>query len=276
MMKFHEFYQQLLALAVRSIVETNARTGIRIRVLAGSTSIVLDMSDNIVPSCGTRKQRPHVAAAEAAWVILGHDHVDWLRRYTKTWDAFCDVQDGSYLIQQAYGYRLRRAFGVDQLNIALERLRNDPSDRRVWLSTWSPADDLPDDGQKTVPCPVGFTLSIVDRMLNSSLMIRSSDLYFGLPVDVMRHAFLMAAVGATLGTGLGYMRVTLAHPHIYEPQWEICRQMSIAPVIAPAMPLPPWDVATIEAEPDTYVEAVKGAAEAYDWHPFNPRQEVVK
>ena len=30
-------------------------------------------------------------------------------------------------------------------------------------------------GQKNVPCPVGFTLSLVDGTLNSAMLIRSSD-----------------------------------------------------------------------------------------------------
>lgn len=301
-MNFAEQYRDLLGDCLAGVEDMNRRTGKAIRMMSDGASFALDLSDNVLPTCGLRLTRPHVAAAENAWCLLGHNHVDWLRRHAKVWDAFADVAtcaecDGmgdvtdrecakcggtgkTHWLEQAYGNRWKNAFGYDQLDAAMKRLITDPSDRRVWISSWDPtlAGDLAVCGQRTVPCPVGFTLSIMNGRLCSTLMIRSSDLYHGLPYDVMRHAFLMAAVGESLLRELGHMRVTLAHPHLYESQWESARDMLRLPTVVPLLKLPDWSVGRVVGEPDYYVETYKAyaASREFAWPSFNPKIEVAR
>lgn len=300
-MTFAEIYYGLLRAVLECPVSANERTKSRIRELAGGASFGFLLADDVLPTCGLRRTRPRIAAAEAAWCVLGHNHVDWLRRYTKVWDQFADVMDcvpcdgtgttsvgkcanctGSgktYWLEQAYGYRWRHAFGVDQLAVGLERLRADPSDRRVWISSWHPGEDILMEGQKTVPCPVGFTLSVTDGRLNSTLMIRSSDLYMGLPYDVMRHALVMRICASSLVRGLGHMRVALAHPHLYEAQWPLAEEMvGNGRVTVPdlKMPGPPWGIDMVYMNPDKYVDLVSKQADALEWPAYDPRSEVVR
>ena len=299
-------YARLLrAVLETGVREKNHRTGSLIAALPEGASFAIDLSDGILPTCGLRKTRPHIAAAELAWCLLGHNHVDWLRKHTKVWDDFADVRDcasceGSGLaerahniiapqcpncdgsgrtfwLEQAYGWRWRAKFGVDQLHLGIERLRADASDRRVWISSWDPGEDIVAKGQKTVPCPVGFTLSVMDGKLNSTLMIRSSDLYMGLPYDVARHALLMSAVAVSLNKQPGHMRVTLAHPHIYEQHFENCYQMLERDPVIPQMNMfATWGVDAITKQPDAYVASVKQYAASYVWPAFNPKAEVVR
>ncbi len=308
-MTFAEQYRDLLAETARyGVSELNRRTGVEVTALPQGASLVIGLNDGILPTCGLRKTKPHIAAAEVAWCFLGHNHIDWLRRHTKVWDDFADVTDcalcdgcgtvdataelvqnmgkticsscrGSgkiYWLDASYGYRWRQKFGIDQLQVALSRLRNDSSDRRCWISSWDPSVDIEARGQKTVPCPVGFTLSVLGGRLNSTLMIRSSDLYMGLPYDVMRHALVMAACAATLGVDLGFMRVSLAHPHIYATQCENVLKMLDAEIVVPALPMPECAVNWIVERPDEYVGAYKDAASRVKWPALDPKSEVVR
>ena len=300
-MRFAEMYAGLIAMCLQDgVSEMNRRTGQMIMAMPGGASFQIDVSDGVLPTIGLRRTWPHVAAAEAAWCFRGHNHADWLRKWTKSWDQFCDPRDcpecdgtgqdnstqtpGCYKcmgtgkifwLEQAYGWRWRGKFAIDQLTIGLERLRRDSSDRRVWISSWDPGEDILDNGQKTVPCPVGFTLSILDGRLNSSLMIRSSDLAIGLPIDVMRHALVVAACAASLGVSPGILRFALAHPHIYEPHWAQCHDMiNGPPVVVPSVMMPSTPVKRIVAEPDAYVAGFKSYCEGFQW-PEKMKMEVV-
>ncbi len=298
---FWSHYARILrAILEGGIRETNRRTGSVIAMLPEGASFVLDLSDGLLPTCGLRKTRPHIAAAELAWCLRGDNHIDWLRRHTKVWDAFADARDcascggggkddedfqcpncdGSgktYWLDQAYGYRWRVKFGIDQLATGIERLKIDPSDRRVWISSWDPSEDIIIDAQKkTVPCPVGFTLSVMADKLCSTFMIRSSDLYMGLPYDIYRHAFLMASVAASLNRMTGYMRVVLAHPHIYEQHFENCRRMLEEQPVTPVLALPYLGVDWITKNADDYVSTVQQLSGIGPWPTFDPKARVVR
>jgi thymidylate synthase len=273
-------YRQLLTKLLQSDQsEINERTGTLIKTLYGGYSFKLDLSYGRVPVVGTRKLFPKTAAAEVAWFIQGSDQVDWLRKYTKIWDKFTEA-DGS-TINGAYGKRWREWFGRDQLGLAVEALSLDPTNRRIWISAWDPATDgLGAQGQKNVPCPVGFSLSIVGGALHSTMVMRSSDVFVGLPYDVMGHSMLMQCLATTLNVKPGTLSVTLAHPHLYEPHFEMARtcvqsplKMNAAKYIGPI--LQPFDIYEVERSPEDFVEAYAAESEECVWPDFNPRPELI-
>lgn len=274
--RFAETYANLVAriMSDESDYDLNQRTRQAVSFLPDGYSFSVDLSDNILPTCGLRRTRPHIAAAEVAWCFMGQGNIRWLRKHTKIWDVFAD-ENGN--LEEAYGYRWRHAFGYDQLKTAIDRLAKDPSDRRIWISSWDPRFDLQDMEQKTVPCPVGFTLSTYENRLNSSLMIRSSDVFIGLPLDVMRHALVMRAIANSLAIRMGYMRITLAHPHIYESQWDMALTMLEEEIKVPDIRMPDRDVEQIVGNPDGYVDLMRQAVfEATDWPSYDPKVVVVK
>lgn len=278
MIRFADTYESLVAriMSEESDYELNERTRSAVSFLPDGYSFAIDLGDNVLPTCGLRRTRPHIAAAEVAWCFMGIPNVKWLQKHTKIWNAFADDEGTIY---EAYGYRWKYAFAHDQLETAILRLKNDPSDRRIWISSWDPRVDLKSLGQKTVPCPVGFTLSTYEKRLNSSLMIRSSDVFIGLPLDVMRHALVMRAVANSLDMRLGYMRVTLANPHIYESHWDAALGMLNEDIRVPDIRMPerPWTVDHVADHADNYVELVRSSASESDgWPSYDPKVMVVK
>ncbi len=261
-----------------SVEELNERTGRRIRMLPYPASFAVDLRDGLLPVTGNRKLFPKTAAAEVAWFLQGERDVTWLRQYAPIWDKF--VEDDGVTIEAAYGYRWRNHFGRDQLIDAVSALQINPSDRRVVVSAWDPGSDGLGRPGKNVPCPTHFTLSIVNGRLNSALFIRSSDVFVGLPYDVMGHAFLMAAIVQELGleieVGLGTMHVTLAHPHLYDSHFEIAAESLEIPPVLQCPGLPSESIQDILGDPDAYVERVADLAADVVWPEFCPRPEVVQ
>jgi thymidylate synthase len=258
-----------------AIHDVNTRTGQRIRVLRGARTLQVDLTRRgEVPVPGNRRVFPRTAAAEVAWFMMGTQEARWIRGMCNIWDKF--IEDDGETVRGAYGYRWRNHFGRDQIAGAIRALDRDPSDRRVYVDTWDASSDgLGAEGQRNVPCPVGFHLSVLARELNTSVLMRSSDVMVGLPYDVMGFSLLTDAIAASLGLRPGVLTMALAHPHLYEAHWEMARDSLNQERFNLGPHLPGWTVQQIEEDPEAYVKMMHEATVLLPQHPFNCKPEVV-
>lgn len=279
-MKLNNQYTDLLKTVLDSPIELNQRTGENIKVIEYPVNITLDLRERIVPTIGVRKTFPKSAAAEIAWFLQGSQDATFITKYAPFWNKFIeDIETPQGLIQgvkASYGYRWRNHFGRDQIEEAIKALREDPTNRRIYINAWdSKEDGLTTKGQSNVPCPVGFNLCIVNGKLNSTITLRSSDLFVGLPYDVMGHAYLMDAIATSIGVNPGFMGVSLNHAHLYEVHWQYTLEaLAIKPVV-PLMKLPGISVEEIVKNPDLYVENIIAESKLHSWPEFNPKPHVV-
>lgn len=256
-----------------AVVEFNERTRTNVAVLPGGTSFQLNLQEGKLPTCGLRQLHPRTAAAEIAWFLKGSDDVTWLEeRDVRIWSNFAEAGT----VANAYGYRWRRAFGRDQVGKAVETLKRDASDRQCFISAWDPGKDGCGNRGKNFPCPVGFTLHIINGQLHSTLLLRSSDVFVGLPYDVMGHAMLMAILAGWIdkNLSLGTMTVTLAHPHMYDAHWEMAQQCLRRPSIAKT------DISLLQITQDRpdwdhFINMYHQSARKQRWPDFNPRPRLV-
>ncbi len=202
--------------------ETNARTGAGIRAIPHPVHLLIDLRGGLMLP-GNRAYFPHIAAAEVAWMLKGTRDPDFIMKHApKLWGKF--IEDGK--LRTAYGYRWRWHFGRDQLGLAVAALQADPTNRQCWVQAWDPScDGLGTPGQpKNIPCPVGFTINVIKGRLNLSVFIRSSDVYVGLPYDVMGYAILASLIANELGVEVGHLSVTLAHAHLYDVHLDLAKE----------------------------------------------------
>lgn len=276
--RFYWVYQELLeSLLEEGVTQHNHRTGHDVFVLPGGASFKLNLRDGVLPVPASRKVWPGTAAAEVAWFVTGSKDIAFLQhRRHKMWDKF--VEPGTTTVLGAYGHRMRSAFGRDQLLKAVYALRQDATDRRVYVSIWDPREDgLGAAGQRSVPCPVGFTLSVVDGRLHSSLLIRSSDVFVGLPYDVMGHSILMSILAASVGVRLGSLHVTLGHAHLYDEHLDMartCVRTNLGTFPELAMPTY-WSLEQVDLDPHKFADDYMSRAKACAWPEFNPIPEIV-
>jgi len=278
----HLYRRLLERLLLDGVEQLNERTGKRVKVLRGGTSFSLDLKDGLLPVAGGRRLRPATAAKELAWFLSGSRDVRWLEeRGCKIWSKFRD-NAATDDISTAYGYRWRKYFGRDQIKLAIETLAQEPSSRQVLVSAWSAMNDGLGEKAPNFPCPTHFTLWTLDRELHMSVFMRSSDVFVGLPYDVMGHALLLDALAASLcrqGCQVwpGMMTFHLSHAHLYEPHWDMAHSVAERGVDGDegVVPMPGWPVDAIQSDPDVYIGLVKAAEDEAAWPKYDPRPELV-
>jgi len=212
--------------AIRKIMnegneEYNERTGHRTMALPGMTFEI----DQTFPLLTLRKIPVRIFVAEQMWFIMGEDNPEkFLSKYTKIWDDFKE-EDGK--IAAAYGYRMRKHFGRDQLKDLISHLQNERGSRHGVIVFWDPADDGLGTGtkKKNVPCPYTFTANVIDNKLHFHLIIRSNDMMLGCPHDMAGYALMQAILAAKIGCGVGKMTYSISNAHIYDIHYEYAREI---------------------------------------------------
>jgi len=158
-----------------------------------------------------RKANPWLALSEMLWMMAGRNDVKCLSRFNKRIEDFSDDGETFY---GAYGYRIR-----DQIEPLIQRLRNDPFDRRAVLSIWRPEDLTAE--TRDAPCNdmVIFKLRPFPPpklQLHMTVINRSNDLHWGLyAVNLYQFGFLQEYIAARLGIYIGTQTHISNSLHIY-------------------------------------------------------------
>jgi thymidylate synthase len=120
----------------------------------------------------------------------------------------------------AYGYRLRKNFGFDQLKKAFLALRNNPDSRQVVMQVWDPKRDFPTDlGEPIaadIPCNLLSMLKVREGMLEWTQVMRSNDAWRGLPYNLVQFTTLHELMAGWLGLLPGSFSVFSDSLHVYE------------------------------------------------------------
>lgn len=276
---FDSWYTELLWRLVDSapvgyVTEINTRTGSEVRILPGAVSKTLGLEDELLPLCGRRRTYPVSAAAEMAWFLMGERNVTWLNVYSGIWKKF--TESDKRTVTNAYGYRWRHHFHRDQLGLLVDRLQKEPSDRRTYIGTWDPGRDGLGTPDVNVPCPVGFTVHIIGGKLHMTVLMRSLDVFVGLPYDVMGFSLLCGILATSLNCELGTLTITAAHAHLYQAHYEMAEKTLTEQRRIPSISIPRWPLADVRTDPDAYVEVLRRQQVKAVWSAYAPKPEVIE
>ena len=160
---------------------------------------------------------PAFALAEIVWIMAGRRDLEFLKFWNSQLPKY--VGDGPDL-HGAYGYRLRRHFGFDQLERAFRALQNNPETRQVTLQIWDARYDLPaDDGRPSdddIPCNTSSMLKVREGKLEWLQTLRSNDMFLGLPHNFVQFTSLQEIFAGWLGIECGSYNQLSDSLHIYE------------------------------------------------------------
>lgn len=163
---------------------------------------------------------PAFGIAEVLWILAGSDDSAFLNYWFPRLPEFAGA-GAQY--EGAYGYRLRHRFGIDQIRSACKALTANPSSRQVVLQFWDPSTDLPlDDGQprsEDVPCNVSSLLKIRNGRLQWTQIMRSNDLYRGLPYNIIQFTYLQEIMASWIGVEVGSYTHWSDSLHAYSPDF---------------------------------------------------------
>ncbi len=199
-----------------------------------------DMSRGF-PLLTTKKVPFRNVATELEFFIKGITDKKWLQeRNNHIWDEWANPQKAPYghsedakqrMLNErdlgpVYGFQWRHfgaryvdydtdyaGQGIDQLKRVVEKLKTDPTDRRMIVCAWNPVDmgnmGLP-------PCHYAWQAVVINNKLNLLWNQRSVDTMLGLPFNIASYALLLHLLAKEAKLEEGKLAGFLADVHIYE------------------------------------------------------------
>lgn len=136
-----------------------------------------------------------------------------------------------------YGKQWRDFFGVDQLALAIEDLKNNPDSRRIIVNAWNPA-QIKD--MALPPCHAFYQFYVADGKLSCQLYQRSADVFLGVPFNIASYSLLVMMVAQVVGLEPGEFIHTTGDTHIYSNHFEqVETQLAREPKKLPTVKLNP-------------------------------------
>jgi thymidylate synthase len=239
------------------------------------------------PLLTTKKINFKYVASELEMFLRGITDKDWLKeRGNPIWNHWCSPEKVPYGTDPAtqkkmaaerdlgpiYGFQWRHfgaeyqghdtdytGEGVDQVKNLVDRLKKNPTDRRMIVSAWNPK-DLPK--MALPPCHYSWQVVVSDSKLHLSWNQRSVDAPVGLPFNIASYALLLHLLAKESGFKEGTLTGNLTDTHIYMDQMDgVATQL-----MRPTKKLPEMMTGNSTSIFDWQYEdsVVKG----YDPHPF--------
>lgn len=126
--------------------------------------------------------------------------------------------------------------GIDQVQNAIYKLKNNPNDRRILVSAWNPV-AIPQ--MALPPCHVMHQLVVRDGKLSLIWTQRSCDMFLGVPYNIASYALLLLLYAKEAGLKPGMLKGELHDAHIYQnhiPQ--VREQLKRKPYLLPTVEIP--------------------------------------
>ena len=130
--------------------------------------------------------------------------------------------------------------GIDQVQNAIYKLKNNPNDRRILVSAWNPV-AIPQ--MALPPCHVMHQLVVRDGKLSLIWTQRSCDMFLGVPYNIASYALLLLLYAKEAGLKPGMLKGELHDAHIYQNH---------IPQVREQLKRKPYPLPTVEIPDDTW------------------------
>ena len=114
-----------------------------------------------------------------------------------------------------YGKQWRDFEGIDQLNLVIEDIKNNPNSRRHIVSAWNPKEIPIMIKSGLPPCHTLFQFYVSDGKLSCQLYQRSADVFLGVPYNIASYALLTCMIASVTNLKPGEFIHSLGDTHIY-------------------------------------------------------------
>jgi thymidylate synthase len=160
---------------------------------------------------------PAFAIVESFWILAGRNDAKLINFWNPALPRFSGQTDR---YPGAYGHRLRKHYELDQIEAAFKVLSVNPNGRQVMLQIWDPRTDMPlPDGTPAaadIPCNICSLIKVRDGRLEWLQLLRSNDLFRGLPYNFIQFTILQEVMAGWLGLELGSYNHVADSLHVYE------------------------------------------------------------
>ena len=218
-------YKMLVERALQSRYKVKSRNGYIRPLINEQLTINLGESifgkeGSLFPILTTKKIFWKKAIAEFCWIFNGETNIDFLHKYgIKWWDEWANLDNE---INYSYGHQVRSFNSrVDQIKYVERELEKEHS-RRAHITLWNPS-ELPH--QPLPCCYTGFDFYKFNGELHTVMNFRSSDIFLGLPYDIIVGAMFAYYFAHKQKLSLGKLHMSLSNAHLYVEHEEQAREL---------------------------------------------------
>ncbi len=192
------------------------------------------------PLLTTKKLHLRSIIYELLWFIKGDTNIQYLHDHkVSIWDEWAD-ENGD--LGPIYGHQWRSwkatdGRAIDQLQQAIDDIKNNPDSRRIIVSAWNVGDLK---NMQLAPCHALFQFYVSNGELSCQLYQRSADAFLGIPFNIASYALLTMMVAQVCGLKAKDFVHTFGDLHLYSNHLEQAKlQISREPFPLPTMILNP-------------------------------------
>jgi len=167
------------------------------------------------PALTTKKLHLRSIIHELLWFLQGDTNIQYLRDNEVTiWDEWADENGDLGPVYGAQWRTWRAADGrqIDQIQRALDLIRNEPNSRRIIVSAWN-VGEL--EQMALAPCHALFQFHVAQGRLSCQLYQRSADVFLGVPFNIASYALLLHMMAQQTGLQPGELVWTGGDCHLY-------------------------------------------------------------
>ena len=236
-------YLGLLKHVMQDGNDRSDRTGVGTRGVFGA-QVRFDLSDGF--PLLTTKSSFEVNYLRITLVLKGDTNIKYLNENGVTiWDEWADENGdlGPIYGKQWTAWEGKDGVKINQIQEAVDMLKNDPYSRRIIVSGWNVSDiSSLIKGKKTAPPPCHslFQFYVSNNKLSCQLYQRSADLFLGVPFNIASYSLLTMMFAQVCNLGLGEFVHTFGDLHIYKNHFEQVKlQLGREPRKLPEMKINP-------------------------------------
>lgn len=173
-----------------------------------------NMNDGF-PLLTTKKLHLKSIIHELLWFLSGDTNIKYLQdNGVRIWNEWAD-ENGD--LGPVYGHQWRswsdyKGGTIDQIQQAVDLIKNNPNSRRILVSAWNPAEV---DQMALPPCHCLFQFYVADGKLSLQLYQRSADVFLGVPFNIASYALLLQMMAQVTGLKCGDFVHTTGDTHLY-------------------------------------------------------------
>ena len=152
---------------------------------------------------------------ELLWYALARNDMAFINKFAGLWGRISDDGVTSY---SAYGDIVFKRHGFDQAEKIIQLLCSDPESRRAVINFNVPNENVIE--TKDEICTIALQFLIRDGKLNCTAIMRSNDIWYGLPYDVIFFTELTKYIARRLNVPYGTYTHEVISLHVYERNYE--------------------------------------------------------
>ena len=217
-------YLDLLDKIYKEGFDKEDRTGVGRRGIFGH-QMRFDLSEGF-PLMTTKKMPIKTIINELLWFLSGDTNIKALNENNvHIWDEWADADGelGPVYGKQWTRWETKDGKEINQIQQAVDLLRNNPDSSRIIVSAWN-AGDIQGllKGTKTAPpaCHTLFQFYVQGDKLSCNLYMRSNDVFLGAPFNIAQYALLTMMMAQVAGLKPGEYIHTNGDVHIYKNHFE--------------------------------------------------------